>query len=624
MHYKLLPHLWYTISSTADCDVECSNGISIHLPAHFQHFLFADMESIDVSGEATVTQNPPNFTPYSESRGEEWTADLRIGHAAADAVAAVCTLTLGDLGTSGTLADSNGQSVELNAPHAYATGSVDIADATAAGTITFGEHEAVAFEASAAAKAGGWLKYFRADNMQACSVGGKSVYPPQNVESQEAWETVLAEADCGVACTSIITDAETVQVFIQALQSGATGNDITLDADAGNEVSGPTLTGGTDARTPQDVVDILNDSEDCPAVAVLAHVDAQDAKAVFTPLESYEPGQDYQLSIMENDAEVNSWTWQANEGDGVQELVDALNDDTGQIWYNTRGVEASLEDGKVVLRKLNAHGAASNGYSVSLDDNPPFEESEETPIQGGRDESDTITFTAKEYGVNDTITISGSLFENAEGMSGGHGDYTIAELLEAIGDEFADITAAEGAADGTITLTATTAGKAANTITYTATGCFGSGATRQGSTTRGKDAVEQTEYKIYLNGAELDVEPAPVPEHGLPTDNVLKNRHVYIVEVPTAGLTLTYTLAENATAELWLDVPVLASPAQQVTFPAAYWLDGTDGAGSPAGAHDVPPAIDKVGRYHYTLREEGGLVYANMSYQGPIPTPAQS
>ena len=611
MHYKLLPHLWYTISSTADCDVDCSNGISIHLPANFQHFLFADMESIDVSGEATVTQNPPSFTPYSESRGEEWTADLRIGHPAADAVAAVCTLTLGDLAQGGTLTDSNGQSVELENPHKYADGWVAMPDATAAGTIAFGEHEAIEFEAKAAANASCYWPN-EAGSIAVPPIQLRRLADPENPagEYEVLWESLEGystgeefvaafNSEQGFA-EAEITEHGYSDFLITAKgdYAGAEGNRLVIRNGTGDKTS--QLSGGQNARTPQEVVDALNASEDCPAVAVLAHVEAQDAKAVFTPLESYGPGLDYQLSIMQNDAEVNSWSWQAQEGDGVQELVAALNDDTGQLWNNTRGVEASLEDGKVVLRKLEAHGAASNGYSVNLDVNPPFEESEETPIQGGRDECDTVTFTAKEYGVNDTIVVTGSLFSDEMGMSGGHGDYTVAELVTAISGEFSDITPAAGEAEGTITLTATTAGKAANAITYTATGCFGSGITRQGSTTRGKDAVQQTDYKIYLNGEEFSgggAPVAPVPEP-LGTTTTLLHGHVYTLAV--AGDTDLSSLGVElyGTAELWIDYT-----AGSVTWPTLWsWVDG------------IVPTFTAGTRYFVRVWSDGVAVIAELKY----------
>ena len=112
---------------------------------------------------------------------------------------------------------------------------------------------------------------------------------------------------------------------------------------------------------------------------------AVDAKAVLTPLESYNSSMAYEFAVMENGVEVNSWAWNAQDGDTVQELLAALNDDSGQYWMNTRDIEAMLEDGKVVLRRIGVHGAASNGYVIQPWANTPFEETEETPISGGAD-----------------------------------------------------------------------------------------------------------------------------------------------------------------------------------------------------------------------------------------------
>ena len=499
MHYKLLPHLWYTISSTADCDVDCSNGISIHLPANFQHFLFADMESIDVSGEATVTQNPPSFTPYSESRGEEWTADLRIGHAAADAVAAVCTLTLGDLATGGTLTDSNRQSVELENPHKYADGWVAMPDATAAGTIAFGEHEAIEFEAQPAEKAIGYIENTggRPEQDIGLYINGVHIIGSESGgDSVSAWAGFINAADCGVDAE---VDSENERrINLTAHVAGAAGNNITLKVGEGVEYSayegsGPTLTSGVDARTPQEVLDALNASEDCPAVATL---------------------------------------------------------DAGE---------------------------------------------------------DAINFTAKEYGVNDTIVVTGSLFSDEIGMSGGHGDYTVAELVTAISGEFSDITPAAGETEGTITLTATTAGKAANAITYTATGCFGSGTTRQGSTTRGKDAVEQTDYKIYLNGEEFSgggAPAAPVPEP-LGTTTTLLHGHVYTLAVEADTDLSALGVELYGTAELWVDYS-----AGSVDWTGIWWAEGS------------APTLEAGKSYAIALRNDGRKLRANVQYEDT--TPAQS
>ncbi len=505
MHYKLLPHLWYTISSTADCDVDCSNGISIHLPANFQHFLFADMESIDVSGEATVTQNPPSFTPYSESRGEEWTADLRIGHAAADAVAAVCTLTLGDLAKGGTLTDSNGQSVELENPHKHAEGWVALQDATAAGTIAFGEHEAIEFEAQPAVAASALLtmKDSIPEGIEfALAIGGEDLNS-FSADNSEGWTldslvSAINNADNWPHAPEVEASEADGKCLLTAKSEypGSAGNSLEVLALAYSPFTNPDthLSGGVDARTPQEVVDALNASEDCPAVATL---DADEAG---------------------------------------------------------------------------------------------------------------ISFTAKEYGMNDAIVVTGSLFSDEDGMSGGHGDYTVAELVTDISGEFSDITPAAGETEGTITLTATTAGKAANAITYTATGCFGSGITRQGSTTHGKDAVGQTDYKIYLNGEEFSgggAPAAPVPEP-LGTTTTLLHGHVYTLAVSADTDLSALGVELYGTAELWIDYT-----AGSVTWTTGLWW-----------AEGSAPTLTAGKSYAIALRNDGVKLRANVQYEDD--TPAQS
>lgn len=599
----------YTLTCDNACDVyDVDTGTLIH-----QHhagevqsqFTAIGMKSETTDDTAILTELFNGATAGNGSGGGYIESNLNVGHGAADAVAAVCTLTLGDLGTGGTLTDSNGQSVELENPHKYATGTVSISDATAAGSITFGTHEAIVFDADLGAKASG--SFF--NYADAVEVNGVEVAPPADTTSVEGWNAAFETAGVGLVCTAAEHEGGPEYiVHVEAAEYGVQGNAISITNSFGAVV---TLEGGKDpSRTPQEVVDALNANEDCPAEAVLSHVDEEDAKAVFTPWESYDSSMAYELAVMENGVEVNSWEWNAHDGDTVQELLAALNDDSGEIWHNTRDIEATLEDGKVVLRRLGVHGAASNGLEIHPWANTPFMETEETPIEGGSDESDTITLTAKEYGVNDTITITGGLFENAVGMSGGHGDYTVAELVTAIAGEFDDITPAAGEAEGTITLTANTAGKAANAVVYTSTGCFGGETVKQGSTTRGKDAVSKTSWQIVLNGEVLDVEPAPVPEP-LGTTTTLKQGHVYLVTADATAQDFTgITLADNATAEIWL---TCTSDDNSVALPGStqgwIWLDAM-------------PDMEAGKTYAVAARNVGNAVLARPIYD--YTTPAQS
>ncbi|MDO4222111.1 MAG: hypothetical protein Q4C88_08330, partial [Akkermansia sp.] len=392
---KTTPAVWYCITCTAPVTVSAElNGlpvILVSLDQEGQATFCAPTRVVTVETDGTYTVLPTE-APGGQPFGGYVNRNLTIGHGTSAAVAAQCVLTPGALATGGTLADSNGQSVELEAPHKYAEGWVSIPDATAAGTLTIGEWSKE-WEAAPGTRATGWLQL--AAGAGSFMVNGTIVNNPEDYTDAGAWNDILEP--CGVFCTDESIESGSPKINIAAIEYGGEGNSITLEAVSEHApVSGPTLTGGANGRTSRDVYNHILEDEDCP----------------------------------------------------VDVSVDA--DEQG------------------------------------------------------------LAFTAKVYGVNDAISATGDMFSDWSGMSGGHGDYTVAELVTAIAGGFSDITPAAGETEGTITLTAAEAGAAANAITYSATGCFGSGTVKQGSTTRGKNAVAQTAFKIYLNGAELDVEPAPV------------------------------------------------------------------------------------------------------------------
>ena len=466
----------YCVTCDSACDIvdtATGNTIHTHHAGEAQSYFTAIGLEVEASDDTAVVTEVFKSAPAGNGGGGYIESNLNVGHGAADAVAAVCTLTLGDLATGGTLADSNGQSVELEAPHKYATGTVSIADATAAGTLAIGEWSK-AWEADPGARATGWLQL--ADGLGTFMVNGGIVSNPDDYTDVEAWNGILES--CGVFCTDESIETGSPKINIAAIEYGEAGDSITLEpAEERFHVSGPTLTGGANGRT---AVDVFND--------ILA------------------------------------------DGDSP--------------------------------------------VDVTLD----------TDKQG-------LGFTAKEYGVNDEIAITGDLFSDAMGMSGGHGDYSVAELVTAIAGEFEDITAASGETEGTITLTANTAGKAANAITYTATGCFGGETVKQGSTTRGKNAVEQTAFKIYLNGAELDVEPAPVPEP-LEDDTAMRNGGVYTVAAEGTELNFSaVTLGDYGAASIWLDY----NDTTQVDWPAWSWA--TDDG--------LQPECEYFKRYKLAVENDG-------------------
>lgn len=394
----------YVLSAPDACTASqtAPNGTSVvvaSIPAGGGQISFVSIATnITFSQDSAVLTGPFDKAPTlgGNGGGGYIESNLHIGHGASAAVAAQCTLTLGNLATGGTLEDSNGHHVELEDPHKYAEGGAAFRDAAEACTLTIGEWSK-AWEAAPATRAAGWLQL--AAGAGTFMVNGGIVNNPEDYTDVEAWNDVLEH--CGVFCTDESIESGSPKINIAAIVPGTEGNAITLEA-VGKffSVSGPTLAGGKDARTTRDVYNDILEDEDCPV-------------------------------------------------------------------------------------------------DVTLD----------ADEQG-------LGFTAKEYGVNDAISAEGDMFSNWSGMSGGHGDYTVAELVTAIAGEFEDITPTEGEVEGTITLTANEAGADANSITYTATGCFGSGTVKQGSTTRGKNAVTQTAFKIYLNGEEftggsVTIDPAP-------------------------------------------------------------------------------------------------------------------
>ncbi|MCQ2366104.1 MAG: hypothetical protein MJ056_02930 [Akkermansia sp.] len=436
MKEHLISNLWYTIAAITDCDVETHNGVTIHLPAGIQYFHFADADSIYISGQYKLTQNPPLFKPAAAAAlgGGYIESNLHIGHAAAVAVAAQCTLTLDDLATGGTLEDSNGQRVELENPHKYAEGYLAFRDATEACTLAIGEWSK-SWDEMKDAKASGTFPVMGDEGT--ISVSGIQVSIPNDPADDAAWNAAFSAAECGIVCTAVDQHGE-IDVSVEAAEVGEAGNCIVISVENYEPV---TLAGGSTARTKQDVVDAIASDADCPVNATL---DADEA---------------------------------------------------------------------------------------------------------------AISLTAKEFGEDYDVNAEGDMFSNWSDVEGGHGDYTVAELITAIGGGFDDITPAAGEAEGAITLTANTAGAAANAITYTATGCFGGGTVKQGSTTRGKNAVAQTDYEIILNGNQ--------PRQLTPTTQ-MRNGGVYTVAADTDARLIT--LPANATATIVVsskdgDMPTVQLPA---------------------------------------------------------------
>lgn len=132
----------------------------------------------------------------------------------------------------------------------------------------------------------GYLIYY-VPSGQGFEVGGAEHYlaPPadEDVMSVEAWNAQLRAAGCPVECVSVeeATGDDEVQVNVRALVRGTAGNAITLEPDAGNAVSGRTLTGGEPGgRTLGDLVEAINAEDDFPFTAATEGT-AASGSAVF-------------------------------------------------------------------------------------------------------------------------------------------------------------------------------------------------------------------------------------------------------------------------------------------------------------------------------------------------------
>ena len=508
MTYTLIPNIWYTITPETDCDIDTPNGISIHLPAGIQYFHFADSVSIDISGTATVTQNPPLFKPASASAlgGGYIESDLNVGHGAADAVAAQCSLTPGaDLDIGGTL-EHDGSVVELEdqfaeldiaVSHPEYGGKLEVTDADGQTLYTFDTPAAPDdFASIVLTFAQGW----ELNGIEFALDKGDG----DTLELAYSWEGDFSLND-----------------FVEFLNSGAEGS-LGDFAEARPWAAGIKIT--------------LKD----PAFAGAAGNAVTYVYMAMSPFTN-EDGETF-----------------SGGGENARDLlglVEAMQDDDAPV-----EVEVNAgNDGVLLTSKV---GGAAGAYNV-------------VNAEGG----------GLWLGVDDTLAIAAPR--------------TLADLAAAIEEDLTLMELASASvSDGKIVLTAPTTPTATqyNNMEYTATGCFGGGTVKQGSTTRGKNAVIQTAFKIYLNGAELDVEPAPVPTALTPT-TAMRNGGVYTVEADINATGIT--LPANATARLWAykDDGLL-----NVQWPSWKWLT-EDG---------MPPNFDYFRQYRLEVERDNRATTAKV------------
>lgn len=63
MQYPTIKHHWYCVTAKTDCTITSPSGLNVSLSAGTQSFVYADADSLEIAGEATLTQTPGRFSP---------------------------------------------------------------------------------------------------------------------------------------------------------------------------------------------------------------------------------------------------------------------------------------------------------------------------------------------------------------------------------------------------------------------------------------------------------------------------------------------------------------------------------------------------------------------------------
>lgn len=642
MTYTLIPNIWYTITPETDCDIDTPNGISIHLPAGIQYFHFADSVSIDISGTATVTQNPPLFKPASASAlgGGFIESNLRIGHGAADAVKAVCTLTLGDPTVEGTLMD--------NSTPVAAGASVTPLESYAAGTtydMGIGDDPSVPAL---------FMFSWTPGDAAAAQDFVDALNDLGNWEASPALETPLVHA---------VLDGNTGKVVLTLAEAGAAGNSLFVMVESANnspiqETEDVSFSGGADRRAlhldaaPATYAHDFWAMTHPTAGGVLvvgdhsfAEVEEKAERAASISFALVSGAGTFEFAVKYQGSDLYEFIWndvplEVTPADLETALNDADNwSENGESMQAAPFVatwDSTTE--RMTLTALAKSGEDGNNLTYNEYAMTPFEEPADPDFSGGRDArtlDEALELAVSTIHGDGDSPIRAEIGEDSQGNKGiavyalevgsGH-DYDcsnttglffninttlqdgedartldeVAAAITAAGSDFADevvVSHASGAT--TLTLTAATAGKAANAIVYTSTGCFGGETVKQGSTTRGKDAVTQTDYEIVLNGG------APQPLD-LTSTEPLKNGHVYTLAVAADTDLSALTVKQYATCELWLDYT-----AGSVTWPQGLWW-----------VECSAPTLAAGKSYAIALRNDGVKLRANVQYEDTTPSQA--
>lgn len=285
-------------------------------------------------------------------------------------------------------------------------------DLGGAGALTDGVNSVELEESGAFAT--GYLVY-NVPGGQGFTVGGRFLagLEPDEALSVDAWNAQIRAAGCPVVCVSVDASpsGDEVTVNIRALVRGAAGNDITLDPDAGNSVSGPTLTGGSVGRTLGDLVAAINGETDFSFTAAAEGAAASGTATVAARTNYTGCG----VSVTRGGTTLATAAIIASGLNSLAAFVEALNGKAALTAH-----VAFSADGQVLTATAAAAGEAGNGIVVTLRWMVSPMATYTITLAGGVD-GEGILLTAKEAGSagNDLNVRADGCFGYAGAFQGG-------------------------------------------------------------------------------------------------------------------------------------------------------------------------------------------------------------
>lgn len=218
-------------------------------------------------------------------------------------------------------------------------------DLAQAGSISDGVTTVELEAAEAAEKASG---VFYTDGTGPLYVDGNEVQIPADTSSAEAWTAAFTAADCGIVCTGADAHGE-IDVSVEAVEPGAAGNDIVIEAAGYPPVQ---LSGGADGvRTVGDLVDAINNEDDFPFTASGGAIGAKASGSAEIAARAYIGC----TVAVERAGEIVAQKVIAGSVATLQALVDAINAQAAIAEHVTLSA-----DGQVLTVTATEAGAAGN------------------------------------------------------------------------------------------------------------------------------------------------------------------------------------------------------------------------------------------------------------------------